>query len=813
VSAAAVLRAALAGITRRWVQTAVILLVLAAVSAAALVGLTLASDANAQFLGAFASQHGADLAVTINSGKVTSAELDGTRRLTGVTSAGGPYNETAVYLAGMKHTPGSIPMVPTNPALSGVPNIALAVVGRGSPGGALDDITISQGHWATRPGEIVLSVKAQYPSQRIGSKITVTSAPGRPQLTVVGYGSSVVGDEEAWVAPSELAALRAKGAPAQVEMLYTFANASTTAQITKDLSELRAALPAGAIADSISWLGLDGTVASTSAINTPFVVAFAIIAVVLAVLIVANLASAVVTAAYRRIGVLKSLGFTPALVACVYLVQIGTPALIGAIAGAVLGDRWVLPVLNGGPFKAQPVPLWIDISAPAGMFVLAAVATLVPALRAGRLSAVQAIAAGQAPRSGHGYLAHRLAGTLRLPRPVSIGLAAPFSRPARSAVTLAAISFGLAAVVLAVGLNTSLANARAHSALYGQSIRVGVGALTRPLTQSQQRTIQTALRSQPGTLLYAPAGSVHATVPGVGSAVSVTAYDANVSRLGWDLTAGHWYTGPGQVVVNTAHGGPPGLTAGHAVLNIAKADTALLKVGQSIDMTVGGKTISARIVGKVYAPPAALWGVLFTSWQTLSGARGLAVGYYEVGLAPGTNEQRYENALSRTLGPNFTVTAISFGISGEVGTYAAVDTSLIRLLTILVAVLAGLGVLSCVLMLVRERVHDLGIFKAIGMTPQQTITMVICWVIVPGIAAAIIALPVGIALHTTVIHAINNDQAASIRAAFLNTLEHVYNPGGLALLALAALAVAAIGALGPASWAALSKTTTALHAE
>jgi len=797
VSAGAVLRAALGGITRRWVQTAVLVLVPVAASAAALLGLTLATDANAQFLGTFVSHHGADLAVTIDSGKVTSAELNRTGRLPGVTSAAGPYPETAVYLSGMTEPAGSTPLLPPNPDLRDQ-NLGLAVVGRSSPGGPLDDITISQGHWAARPGEIVISSSAPYPGKRIGSKVTVTSAPGRPQLTVVGYGSSVVGDEEAWVAPGEIAALRARGGPAQVEMLYTFASASTSAQITADLAELRAALPAGVIADSISWLDVDGPMAAISGENTPFIVVFAIIGVVLAVLIVANLASAVVAAGYWRIGVLKSLGFTPAQVACVYLVQIVIPALIGAITGAVLGDHWVLPILNGGPFKAQPVPLWIDITAPAGMLVLTAAATLVPALRAGRLSAVQAIAAAQAPRGGHGYLAHRLAATLRLPRPVSIGLAAPFSRPARSAVTLAAITFGLAAVVLAVGLNTSLANVRTDSDLFGQTIQVGVGMppFTRPLPQSQQRTSQAALRSQPGTLQYAAAGLVHATVPGIGSGVPVTAYNGDVSQLGWDLTGGHWYTGPGQVVINTANAG-----------------TARLRAGQSIDMTIGGKTFSARIVGKIYAPPASFWGALFTSWPTLSGARGLAVDFYQVGLAPGIEQRPYEAALSRTLGPSFTVTAFSFGLSGSIGTYAAVDTSLMQLLAILVAMLAGLGVLSSVLMLARGRVHDLGIFKAIGMTPPQTIAMVVCWVIAPGIAAAIIALPAGIALHTTVIDAINNNQGGSIKAALLSGVVHVYTPGGLALLALAALAVAAIGALGPGSWAAFSKTTTALHAE
>ena len=40
--------------------------------------------------------------------------------------------------------------------------------------------------------------------------------------------------------------------------------------------------------------------------------------------------------------------------------------------------------------------------------------------------------------------------------------------------------------------------------------------------------------------------------------------------------------------------------------------------------------------------------------------------------------------------------------------HATTDVSLIRRLTWLVAVVAGLGVFSAVLMLARERVHDLG---------------------------------------------------------------------------------------------------------
>jgi hypothetical protein len=72
----------------------------------------------------------------------------------------------------------------------------------------------------------------------------------------------------------------------------------------------------------------------------------------------------------------------------------------------------------------------------------------------------------------------------------------------------------------------------------------------------------------------------------------------------------------------------------------------------------------------------------------------------------------------------------------QVGT---ANDSLIALLTLMMAVVAGLGVLNTVLLGTRDRVHDLGVFKAVGMTPRQTIVMVLGWVAGPAVAAAVIA--------------------------------------------------------------------------
>ena len=161
----------------------------------------------------------------------------------------------------------------------------------------------------------------------------------------------------------------------------------------------------------------------------PFVVAFALIGLVMAVLIVGNVISGAVVAGYQRIGVLKSIGLSPAQVVVAYLSRVGWPAVAGCLAGVVVGQ----PARGPGAARLGP-RLWrgrsagalVGVGRRAGRDARAdRTGRARAALRAGRLSAAEAIAAGRAPRAGRGYAAHRLAARLRLPRPVGLGLAAP----------------------------------------------------------------------------------------------------------------------------------------------------------------------------------------------------------------------------------------------------------------------------------------------------------------------------------------------------------------------------------------------------
>jgi len=78
--------------------------------------------------------------------------------------------------------------------------------------------------------------------------------PGSPRLTVVGTATSITATAQAWVAPAEIAALRAPGTPDLAQMLYRFSSARTAAEVNADMGALRTALPHGALISARSWL-------------------------------------------------------------------------------------------------------------------------------------------------------------------------------------------------------------------------------------------------------------------------------------------------------------------------------------------------------------------------------------------------------------------------------------------------------------------------------------------------------------------------------------------------------------------------------
>ena len=212
-----VVMAARTGLTGRRVQTSVIGLVLLVSTAAATLALGLLVDSNAPFDHAFAAQRGAHVTAAVNAARASAARLAATTRLPGVTAASGPFPQVTVA-ADMTFT-----APPGHPGGQGVFSTQLNLVGRASPGGPVDDLTLTAGRWARQPGEMVWSDSGNGPPVSVGSHVTVHGVPGSPRLTVVGVATSATASAQAWVTPAEIAALRAPGAPAVSQMLYRFA--------------------------------------------------------------------------------------------------------------------------------------------------------------------------------------------------------------------------------------------------------------------------------------------------------------------------------------------------------------------------------------------------------------------------------------------------------------------------------------------------------------------------------------------------------------------------------------------------------------
>ena len=215
----------------------------------------------------------------------------------------------------------------------------------------------------------------------LGTQLTASGVPGTPRLTVVGIAASITGSADGGVAPAEITALTTarhgtRGEAASAQMLYRFRDAATASAISADVAAVKAALPAGAVAGTQSYLTAKAQEESGIAPIAPFLIAFGITGLAVSVLIVINVVNSAVVADSHSIGVLKSIGFTPGQVAAAYTAQAAVPAAAGCLAGLVLGNLAAAPLLGRSASAYQVgtlgVPPWTDAAVAAAMYGLAA---------------------------------------------------------------------------------------------------------------------------------------------------------------------------------------------------------------------------------------------------------------------------------------------------------------------------------------------------------------------------------------------------------------------------------------------------------
>jgi len=378
-------RQTLAAVRRRKLQSAIVAIVVFLSTITSILALTLLVETDAPYDRAFDQTLGAHLLVTFDSAQVSDAQVRSTGSLMQVAASNGPW----------KIVPGAI-------LINGGRERLVPVEGRADPGGPVDRITLDSGRWVQRSGEVVISRQlADETGLATGQTLVAASDSTFPSLTIVGVAISLGRDSDVWVEPGQLPQTATAGVPPpQYLMAYRLKHASTQADIASAVRAITNALPAGAVAGSSNYLDAKLDADRTTAVMIPFLLAFSVFALVASALIIANLVGGAVIAGIRDIGVMKSVGFTPAQVVAVFSGQMLVPACLAGVIGLPSGVLLAQPFLDdtahafGLPrtfgFALGPDALGLG----AILFVVVAAAVLA-ALKAGRQSAAAASTAGR----------------------------------------------------------------------------------------------------------------------------------------------------------------------------------------------------------------------------------------------------------------------------------------------------------------------------------------------------------------------------------------------------------------------------------
>ena len=781
----AVLTLSWAAVRRHRTQSVIIAAVVLLSSATSVLGLGLLVASDAPFDHAFARQHGAHAAAAFDPARVSAAALAATATRPGVTAAAGPFGTVTAGVVAGDHA-----LMP--PAL---------IAGRSDPGSAVDRLALEHGHWLTGPGQIVLSrdVPGFGHSWRIGDRVTL-DVSGRPTVVVVGVADSVTSTANAWVWPSQITATGR-------QMLYRFASAADETAVRTSLATATAGLPSGALTGSTSYLAVKLRASANLKTFVPFVVAFAVLGLIISVLIIGNVVAGAVVAGFRAIGVQKTLGFTPAQVVGVQTGAILAVCLPAGVLGTALGYAVSFPIL-GQTTEAYDLPgstttpLWVGLLVLIGLPLVVGVVAAGTAVRAGRMSAVQAITVGRAPATGRGFRIRRALAATRLPQPIAFGLGTPFARPARSAVTVLAVLLGSATLVFSIGLATSLARVVADfDRSAAAPVEVGIagrapsgsqppgaqppGAPTPADLAAVRKTVETF----PGTAHVVGMSSVNAGLAGSSEPVDLRAYDGDATWTGYPMLSGRWYQSPDEIVASSR------------MLKLTGT-----RVGDTVTLTVGTDSRRVRIVGEAFTNGSDATAIIDAAAVPKAGEGAGPPAMLEVALTPGTNPDTYAQRLTTALDGTAVAQTTAAAQDHE---SIRVALALIGTLSLLLCAVTALGVLHTVALNTRERVHEFGVLKAIGQTPRQVRLTVVSSMVAIGLLGGVLAVPLGVLLHRGILRAI----ATAAGTGVPHNVTAAFDPLELAGLGAAGIVLAVLGALIPAGWAARTSAATALRAE
>jgi putative ABC transport system permease protein len=347
---------------------------------------------------------------------------------------------------------------PVGPVMRSADIVASVQVEGREPGvAAVDQPKVTDGTWI-RPGGVVVEQSfAETANLRLGQTITLNGHPFRVVgVAVTAASGGYPATSLIWATEAAARSLATQADPLSYISDLKLSDASPRAvNAFVNAYGLQYGAPADATTPSLTaWTEIAYGDASFLRTDQAFLFTGATLLGVLALASVAILVGGRLAEGTRRVGLLKATGGTPGLVAATFLAENLFLALVAAFVGLLAG--WgAAPLISKpeadlvGTPGAPPLTLVMVVIALGVALAVALASTLVPAIRAARMSTVSALAdTPRLPKRRDSLI--RL--SRKLPVPALFGLRLVARRPRRAIFSAASIAVAVMGLVAALAI-------------------------------------------------------------------------------------------------------------------------------------------------------------------------------------------------------------------------------------------------------------------------------------------------------------------------------------------------------------------------
>jgi putative ABC transport system permease protein len=687
------LRWARADLRARRGQALITIAVVAGVVAALFLATMLLQGAVNPWQQLFARTRGADVLVYFASGTNTT-EL---RSVPGVQAVAQPYQAASATLEqGAVKSPVELrAMTPVLPAMSAPFIVA--------------------GSWlrsSAQDGVVLEASFAQAMHAGVGTRIIVDGIDGTTvPMTVIGIADTA--DQGfypqwtpglIWVQHKLLTRVEPNASETQevVGLRLADNSAVATGQVVQTIWNLYNGPNENSAVERYStWQQVQGSMASNDRLLGLLLALFGIIALVAAPCAIANVTAGRVLVQREDIAMLKALGFTPGQVVRMLVAE---QTLLGAV-GAGLGliaarivtsPEFVRPP-DGTPVSLAPLSGgWMALIG-AGAVLTVAIATVIPAWWAGRVSPVAAVR--PSPPRGHLSLIARLGLLFHLPAALVLGARDSLTRRLSAALTV----FGLAIPMVMITIALTC-----WSTIDGFTSDPGKIGLAGSVTVSQggldNKQMLALINHDSQVLAYYPGAEFDTLLPGDNGTFIARAMGSSSRPYPFQVAQGRMFHAANEAI------------AGQGFLGLMH-----IKVGAWISPTIDGVPVILHIVGRTIEPDNN-GDVLDFGLDALNDAGGAdpQLLNYLV-LKPGVPAAA---ARARLLGESQDQLDVQVVTNPADG--LRVVKVVIAVSVVILAVIALANLLTATVVGMRDHRHEVGVLAAIGLTPRQvTATLVV----------------------------------------------------------------------------------------